>query len=265
MNTTMKVLNGTPPQSALERAEAELAKDIWDFRCIPGARYSDHYSNYLLNFTPVPALFRSIVKHYFRFRLTKWGLMYCSSHLISLKRFLTFFHEYFPQTEHFQQLSVSDIDAYLVYLKATPMYGGKTRNENAIWRDMNALDMFLRYLQRIESPLAPTRPIDQIIWPSHGGNRRHINTVQKIKYVPQFVLEQLDQHLEAIHLRYLPLLLVLRASGWRISDVVHLRYDTCLERVSTRVVSVRGYSENEYIRTQSADYQRSSITHPGAM
>jgi len=230
MNTAMKVLNRTPPQSPLERAEAELAKDIWDFRCIPGARYSDHYSNYLLNFTPVPALFRPVVKHYFRFRLTKWGLMYCSSHLISLKRFLTFFHEYSPQTEHFQQLSVSDIDAYLVYLKATPMYGGKVRNENAIWRDMNALDMFLRYLQRIESPLAPTRPIDQIIWPSHGGNRHHINTVQKIKYVPQFVLEQLDQHLEAIHPRYLPILLVLRASGWRISDVVHLRYDTCLER-----------------------------------
>ncbi len=79
MNTALKVLNGTPPQSPLERAEVELAKDIWDFRCIPGARYSDHYSNYLLNFTPVPDLFRSIVKHYFRFRLTKVILMPTSS------------------------------------------------------------------------------------------------------------------------------------------------------------------------------------------
>jgi len=30
--------------------------------------------------------------------------------------------------------------------------------------------------------------------------------------------------------RYLPVVVVLRASGWRISDVLNLRYDTCLER-----------------------------------
>ena len=31
---------------------------------------------------------------------------------------------------------------------------------------------------------------------------------------------------------YLPIVVILRASGWRISDVLNLRYDTCLERTN---------------------------------
>ncbi len=229
MNTALKALHDPSPQSALQRTEVEFAKDIWDLRCIPGARYSDHYSNYVLNFTSIPVRFRPLVKQYLRFLLTKWGQSHCGQHLSSLCLFLTFFLEHVPDTEHFQHLGVSDMDAYLVYLQATPMRRGKTRNESAVWRNMSALDEFLRYLQRIESPLAPTRSIDQIIWPSHRGKLRH-NKAQGIKYIPQFVLEQLDQHLKDIPPRYLPILMVLRASGWRISDVLHLRYDDCLER-----------------------------------
>jgi hypothetical protein len=43
------------------------------------------------------------------------------------------------------------------------------------------------------------------------------------------VLQQIDQHIEAFDEAYLPILTVLRASGWRISDVLALRYDACLE------------------------------------
>lgn len=229
MNVALNTLHESPPQSAFERAEAEFAKDIWDLRCIPGARYSDHYSNYVLNFTRISVRFRPLVKHYIRFLLTKWGQSQCSQHLNSVRLFLTFFLERFPDIEHFHNLGISDMDSYLVYLQATPLSRGKARNESAIWRDMRALDEFMRYLQRIESPSAPTRAIDQIIWPSHRGKLRH-HKAQGIKYVPQCVLEQLDEHLKDIPPRYLPILIVLRASGWRISDVLHLRYNDCLER-----------------------------------
>lgn len=228
MNTAQQTLRELPPQSVPACAEAEFAKDIWDLRRIPGARYPDHYSHHLLNFTKIPALFLPIIKQYFRFLLAQWGVAQCNIHRLYLHTFLTFFVEHFPQIEHFQHLGVSDIDAFLDYLRATPMHNGKPRNERAIWGAMSALDQFLRYLQRIEHPLAPTRSIDQIIWSSHRGKLRY-NKLQGVKYVPQFVMEQLDEHLHGIHPLYLPIVIVLRASGWRISDVLHLRYDTCLE------------------------------------
>ncbi len=43
------------------------------------------------------------------------------------------------------------------------------------------------------------------------------------------MLQQIDEHIEAFDEAYLPILMVLRASGWRISDVLALRYDTCLQ------------------------------------
>jgi integrase len=51
----------------------------------------------------------------------------------------------------------------------------------------------------------------------------------RVNYIPESVLQQIDQHIEAFDEAYLPILTVLRASGWRISDVLALRYDACLE------------------------------------
>lgn len=52
----------------------------------------------------------------------------------------------------------------------------------------------------------------------------------RIKYIPDGVLLQLKEHLE--HLtppEYIPVVILLMASGWRGSDVLNLKYDTCLE------------------------------------
>jgi hypothetical protein len=44
------------------------------------------------------------------------------------------------------------------------------------------------------------------------------------------VLAPLDRHIDALPARDLPVVIILRASGWRISDVLGLRHDRCLER-----------------------------------
>src|SRR5437588_6854461 len=44
------------------------------------------------------------------------------------------------------------------------------------------------------------------------------------------VLTQLDAHLEHLASTYIPIVILLRASGWRISDVLYLKLDTCLEQ-----------------------------------
>jgi hypothetical protein len=44
------------------------------------------------------------------------------------------------------------------------------------------------------------------------------------------VLDQLDAHLQHLLPTYIPIVILLRASGWRISDVLYLKLDTCLEQ-----------------------------------
>jgi integrase len=51
-----------------------------------------------------------------------------------------------------------------------------------------------------------------------------------VKYIPQPVLRQLDTHLQHLPAGYIPIVVLLRASGWRISDVLYLKWETCLEQ-----------------------------------
>jgi len=55
-----------------------------------------------------------------------------------------------------------------------------------------------------------------------------------VKYIPQFVLRQLDTHLQQLPPGYVPIVILLRASGWRISDVLYLKLDTCLEQTDDK-------------------------------
>ncbi len=98
-----------------------------------------------------------------------------------------------------------------------------------MWGAVTHPKYFLRHLQRVKSPLAPTEPIDTIIWPEHAGKKPQRN-LNAIKYIPESVLEQLDSHVRDLPEAYRPVVILLRASGWRISDVLNLRHDTCLGR-----------------------------------
>ena len=53
---------------------------------------------------------------------------------------------------------------------------------------------------------------------------------ERIKYIPDGVMAQLKENLEFLTpSEHIPVVIILIASGWRISDVLNLRYDTCLE------------------------------------
>ncbi len=223
MKTTLTDVGDSP----LQQTEKEFAKDIWDVRVIPGARYMPYSSNHLLNFTQIPLLFRPVVKHYLRYLISSdlsQGL--CKTTLLGLRTFFNFLEE---QATDVATLTAQDIESYLRYLKATPGPSGKERSQVQRSRCLSILDRFLRYLQRIESPAAPQAPVDKIIWFEHRipyptSHYAHI------KFIPKLVLDQLDEKLHLLRPKYIPVMLLLRASGWRISDILMLRHDTCLER-----------------------------------
>jgi integrase len=222
-------VNPTNALSWSESTETECAKDIWDARYLPGVRYPDHHSNPLLNFTQIPERFRPIVKQFLRFLLSMQSYGTGNHYLLQLRYFLLFFVERYPDAQDFQDLSASDMDAYLGHLKAKSNRFGGLFNQEQVWLAMVALERFLQYLERIESPLAPKQSTTKIIWPEHRSHK-DVRRPGGVKYLPETVLQQLDQHLHLLTPTYTPVVTVLRASGWRISDVLNLRHDTCLEQ-----------------------------------
>ena len=212
--------------------EAELAKDIWNVDHLPGVRYAAHKSNYILSFTRIPLLFRSIVKQYMRLMITRYSLGECINRVRLLQLFLDFYRGRYPSANDLHQLCRADIEAYLLHLKTGTNARGKPNSERLIWEAILDLRAFLEYLERASNPQGPHIPVGKLIWPEDVNYKRK-NSGSEEKYIPESVLWQLEQQMHQLPAKYLPVVIVLRASGWRIGDVLNLRYDTCLERTSS--------------------------------
>ena len=216
--------------SPLALVEMELEKDRWDARTIPGLRYAPHRNNHYIDFTCVSSRFRQMVKDYAKFQHAAGRAAITINHAVHyLGRFFTFFAQQYPETCTLQDVTQQDIDAFLLYLKSTANGHGNPTSLRQIASHIQGLQSFLCYLERCHHPERPRLPTACLIWPYHfpqwekGGPER-------VKYIPQFVLNQLDTHLEHLAPTYIPIVILLRASGWRISDVLYLKWDTCLDQ-----------------------------------
>ncbi len=229
--SALTCIAGTSALAHSTQLEAELLKDRWDARNIPGLRYAPHTSNHYVHFTHVPAVFRPLVKDYIKFLLAAdraaRTLDACAYYL---GKFFAFFLERYPDACTLQGLMEQDLDAFLLHLRTTPNCYGKKTSDNQIWKSVYAVEEFLLYLERIGSPLKPSQPTARIIWPHHYPLHACGQRSPGIKYIPQEVLRQLDGCLQHLAPSCIPVVILLRASGWRISDVLYLKLDTCLER-----------------------------------
>lgn len=84
-----------------------------------------------------------------------------------------------------------------------------------------------------EYPEAPEKDIYRLVFDDDIPKReRQEDTFEKIKYIPEPVRIQLDANVSAIEPAEMqPLYVLLRESGWRGTDILDLRYDTCLDHI----------------------------------
>ncbi len=207
--------------------EAEFAKDIWDVRCIPGTRYSACRSTFYLKFTQVSPAFLPLVKRYMRLMVTQYTVDHCINKIRFLQLFFDFFSARHPNTAHFRHLSREDVEAYLLSLRTKP---GRQWSAGMMGYAISTLKQFLEYLERTSAAEAPRVPVAKLVWQSDFGRRPDYYSGGTVKYIPEGVLQQLDQHLQQLPAADVPIVILLRASGWRIADVLNLRYDSCLEQ-----------------------------------
>lgn len=205
----------------------EFEKDVWDFRNIPGARYLRSDARYTLNFKQIPTAFRELTKRYIKFRSISKSLTGCSSDLIALRYFFTFIEKEEPMWRDLKDLTRKHMENFLSYYNSIAQYKSKKFSGY-----LYCVRTFIEYIQRAQYPEAPVLPVMYLIFnedipympPRLEGN---------VKYIPENVLQQVEFNLQYLTpADYIPVVLLLRASGWRISDILNLRYDRCIQRTS---------------------------------
>ena len=205
----------------------ETEKNIWDVRKIPGTKITANKSGYTLNFSKIPIPFLSLAKRYLKFRMTIVSLSQGGRDLAALGLLLRFLYERHPAWKGLINLTRKDMEAYLFWYR-TYSEGWKTQH----YEYLVLIDTFLIHIQRAQYPEAPELPSVLLLF-KEDRPRIPQRTEKDIKYIPEGVLEQLEEHIQHItSTEYIPVVILLRASGWRISDILDLRYDKCLDRTS---------------------------------
>jgi integrase len=229
-STRLSLVDGTTALTVSSLLDAELVKDRWDARNIPGVHYAPHGENYYILFTGVPERFRPLAKEYVKFLLsTGLAAKTLEDNARHLGRFFTFYLQQYPERHTLCDLTMQDIDAYISTIRGLAKVRRWRQINRQIWEHVHDVEGILSYLERIQSPVKPKEPTARIIWPHHYP-RKDSPRSGGIKYIPQKALNQLDEHIQHFPPIYIPVIILLRASGWRISDVLYLKLDTCLER-----------------------------------
>ena len=209
----------------------EMEKDEWRALRIPGARLSavQRRAKPLLRFTEIPDYYRDAVKRYFRRLVIKRSWSHCSEMLRYIRVFFALFYRNGYGDGFLKKLNRFDIERYLEWVAEE--YEGE--NATYVSKAVSFMRQFLDYIQMAEYPEAPDKDIYKLIFDDDIPRReRPEDTYEKIKYIPEPVRNQLDANVSSIEPAEMqPVYVLLRESGWRGTDILDLRYDTCLDYI----------------------------------
>ncbi|MGE4282840.1 MAG: tyrosine-type recombinase/integrase [Clostridia bacterium] len=205
----------------------EFEKDIWDCRNIPGARITPVSTQYYLDFNNIPIAFRELAKKYIRVRLSKLSISQCYTDIMALKLLFGFVHNKYPMWNSLINITRNDMEEFIIWF--TSHTSGWEKCHLTYFVNIHT---FLTYIQRAEYSEAPDKPVACLIF-ENDFPRLRSKPREDIKYIPEEVIFQLESNIESIKpVEYIPIVILLRASGWRISDILNLRYNNCLDRTS---------------------------------
>lgn len=214
----------------------ETEKDIWDVRKL-GIDYNNSNCGYTLNFNSVPNPFRNLAKRYIEKRVLiqeslSWGSAIQT--MAKLQEYFKYIYRKYPNWQELSLLSRSDIEGFIYFLRTSPMGGnsvhkGQTPSDNHIHRSISVLETFIVYIQRYEWDEAPKKPAGFLIVPEDKP-RLPPKASNQIKYISDFVWDQLLFHMEKLPQEVIPVVILLEASGFRISDVCTLKIDCLIQK-----------------------------------
>lgn len=207
----------------------EFEKDIWHADRIRGVKQSaaEKRLQHSINFKEIPEYYRKLVKRFMSRLIVRRSWSYCKEMLMYIRYFFKAFYEHGYVDGFFKELNRKDMEAYLGWVASD--YADK----NATFRSkaVSYIRQFIDYIQLAEYEESPEKDINRLLFDEDIPRReRATDTMEKIKYIPEPVKEQLDasiQEMEPEEMR--PVYILLRESGWRGTDILNLRYDSCID------------------------------------
>lgn len=232
----------------------ELEKDRWDVRILKekyGIKYVPSKNDYYINFKKVQnEEFRKHFKKYIKNRLLgarnfSWGT--AKNYSIHLSMFLNFVSELEPDWNSLNALTREHFEKYLEYLNHYTKNNLKQKNANPTnftIHNISRVKILLEDLQRYEYSIAPENPVVKLIYPGDIPNMPKKAT-DDIDHVPDFVLEQMFEHINELHPDVQPVVWVMYKTGLRVSDALGLT-EECLFRLNGKS-SVKTDIEKTYV------------------
>ena len=209
----------------------ETEKDVWHAHKIPGVKISAAMKRQRpsMNFLELPDAYRMSVRRFMKRLVVRRSWSYCKEMLMYIRYFFHVFYERGYADGFLEELSRKDIENYLCWIADD--YAGK----NATYRSkaVSFIRSWLDYIQIAEYPQAPGQSMERLILDEDvPGRERAADTMEKVRYIPAPVIQQMDAcigQIEPAEMR--PVYILLRETGWRGTDVLNLRYDNCLQYI----------------------------------
>ena len=209
----------------------ETEKDVWYARNIPGIKQSAtaKRGKTRLSFVEIPEFYRDSVKRYFKRLIYKRSWSFCNETLVYIRAYYRLFYDH-GYTDGFQEnLTRKDVEDYISWIAE------EHADDNATYRSkaVSFIRNWLEFIQLAEYSQAPVKDMTRLIFDDDIPKReRPADTYEKIKYIPEPVRNAIDAAIDDIEPAEMkPVYVLLRETGWRGTDILNLRYDTCLDYV----------------------------------
>jgi integrase len=209
----------------------EMENDIWRAARIPGTKVSaaGKRQKLSISFVNIPLYYREMVKRFMSRLVIKRSWSYCVEMMMYVRYFFEAFYAHGYADGFLERLARQDIEKYLGWVAGD--YDGR----NATFRSKAVLFIrqYIDYIQLAEYPQAPQKDVNRLIFEDDIPKRERLaDTMGKVKYMPEPVRGQMDACIGEIEpMEMMPVYVLLRESGWRGTDVLNLRYDSCLEHL----------------------------------
>ena len=206
-----------------------LEKDIWYAAKLNGIRISATAKGNKgrISFVEIPAGYREMIKRYFRTLITRRSWSFCCELLIYLRYFFKVFYAHGYREGFLKEMNREDMEKYYTWVMED--YAGK----NATYRSktVSYIQQVIGYIQLAQYPQAPKTDVERLIFKEDYPRRERMqDTLEKVKYIPEPVKEQLDATIHELDDQdMVPVYILLRETGWRGADILNLRYENCLE------------------------------------
>ena len=221
-----------------EREEWE--KDSWDIRKLAkyGIEFNYTLMNYYISFNNINnSSFKVLVKKYLKAKLlskNNFNHSTAQGYLPPLYQFLNFISTIEPTFNDLRKLSRTHIERYIEHINKESLEGPKRGNSNSnhyIIGRLTKIEAFIAYIQLYDYPEASEINVKKLFY--QGDKPKRINKQNNIKYIPDYVLDQIIKEFNYLRKEVQPIVLIMLHTGLRISDVLCLK-EHCLIKLNNK-------------------------------